>query len=171
MKKDNVHHPAHYTSGKIECIDIIEEVTKNYSGLDAVCVGNCVKYLYRSHDKGGREDLEKAQWYLNRLIGPAKKRECLKPCKPARTYDGQLDWCFSEVEELFKAYLNYERRPNSKKRAEVLFEALDVITCVKTFIRKMGFTADEIQAGIKYVNAKNEVRGYLDESGKENETP
>ena len=30
--------------------------------------GNVIKYLWRHRLKGGREDLRKAQWYLDRLL-------------------------------------------------------------------------------------------------------
>lgn len=32
------------------------------------CKGNIEKYIWRYTDKGGIEDLKKAQWYLARLI-------------------------------------------------------------------------------------------------------
>lgn len=64
---DNVNHPAHYT-GKIECIDAIEEATKDLSGIHAVCTANAIKYLWRWKKKNGIEDLRKGQWYLNKLI-------------------------------------------------------------------------------------------------------
>jgi hypothetical protein len=64
---DNVNHPAHYT-GAIECIDAIAEATKDLKGMEAVCTGNAIKYLWRWKKKNGVEDLKKAQWYLNKLI-------------------------------------------------------------------------------------------------------
>ena len=64
---DNVNHPAHYTDGSIECIEAIEAqlTPEEYRGY---LKGNCVKYLWREKHKGGTESLEKAQWYLNRLV-------------------------------------------------------------------------------------------------------
>ena len=44
---DNVNHPSHYTQGKIECIDAIEESTKGLIGISAVCVANVIKYIWR----------------------------------------------------------------------------------------------------------------------------
>jgi hypothetical protein len=66
--EDKINHPAHYTAGSIECIDIIGEMTSSYSGEAAVCVGNIVKYLYRANHKNGLEDLQKAKWYMVRLV-------------------------------------------------------------------------------------------------------
>ena len=67
-KPDVVNHPSHYTNGKVECIDAIESATVGKTGIDAVCVANVIKYLWRYEDKNGLEDIKKAQWYLNKLI-------------------------------------------------------------------------------------------------------
>jgi len=65
---DNVNHPTHYTSGKFECIDVIEDVTSELKGLQAVCTANVMKYIWRWNKKNGVEDLKKARWYLDKLI-------------------------------------------------------------------------------------------------------
>lgn len=65
---DPVNHPSHYETGKFECIEIMEEVF----GTEAVkdfCICNAFKYLYRHKRKNGIEDLKKAVWYLNKVIG------------------------------------------------------------------------------------------------------
>jgi hypothetical protein len=69
--KDNVNHPSHYTQGAIECIDAIKEATKGLFGIEAVCTGNIIKYVWRWKFKNGVEDLRKAEWYLQRLIKEA----------------------------------------------------------------------------------------------------
>lgn len=63
---DAVHHPAHYTSGNVECIDAIKAsmTPEAYKGY---LKGNCLKYLWRYEQKGGREDLKKAKVYLGWL--------------------------------------------------------------------------------------------------------
>ena len=66
--KDNVNRPSHYTQGKVECIDAIESATIGKKGIDAVCVANVIKYLWRYEEKNGLEDIKKAQWYLQKLI-------------------------------------------------------------------------------------------------------
>lgn len=66
---DPVNHPAHYTAGKVECIDAIEAATIGLSGGVAYCTGAAIKYLWRWSRKNGLEDLKKARWYLDRLIG------------------------------------------------------------------------------------------------------
>lgn len=77
---DNVQHPAHYCQGGIECIDCIKAATVNKAGIEAFCVGNAIKYLFRYENKNGLEDVKKAQFYVNRLIQEleAKQAENLK---------------------------------------------------------------------------------------------
>ncbi|HEY7804272.1 MAG TPA: DUF3310 domain-containing protein [Orrella sp.] len=65
---DTVDKPVHYTQGKIECIDALAAATSGLSGIEAVCTGNAIKYLWRWKHKGGVEDLRKARWYIGRLI-------------------------------------------------------------------------------------------------------
>lgn len=65
--KDNIN-PNHYTYGKYECIDVLEDVLKDCKGIDAFCIGNAIKYLWRYNHKNGLEDLKKARWYLNKII-------------------------------------------------------------------------------------------------------
>ncbi len=66
---DMVNHPPHYMKGGVECIDCIEAAVLGLAGTDAFLTGQVIKYMYRWHDKNGLEDLMKARWYLERLIG------------------------------------------------------------------------------------------------------
>ena len=66
--KDMVNSPAHYIQGNIECIDAIAEVVKHLDGMEAMCTGNAIKYLWRWRHKNGAEDLKKAVWYIQRMI-------------------------------------------------------------------------------------------------------
>ena len=72
-KEDMVNSPAHYNKSGIETIDIIKSVTDD--GFESYLQGNILKYLCRYKYKNGVEDLEKAKWYLNRLIQTIKKGE------------------------------------------------------------------------------------------------
>ena len=65
---DMVNTPPHYSFGNIECIEAIEEVVKGLVGMEAMCTGNAIKYLWRWKHKNGVEDLKKAKWYIERLI-------------------------------------------------------------------------------------------------------
>lgn len=68
MKDDQVNHPKHYTVGKIEVINIIEDQNLDYH------LGNVVKYVLRSAHKGNQlQDLKKANWYLERKINLLEK--------------------------------------------------------------------------------------------------
>lgn len=62
---DNVHHPKHYNQGNIECIDAMISAF----GKQAVanfCMCNAFKYMWRHKKKGGIEDIDKMDWYLNK---------------------------------------------------------------------------------------------------------
>ena len=69
---DPVNSPAHYTDGKIEVIDYIED--KNFD----FCLGNAVKYISRAGKKDPAktvEDLKKAIWYIERRIKQLEETE------------------------------------------------------------------------------------------------
>ena len=66
--KDEINHPSHYTQGGIECIDAIEAALTPEE-LRGYLKGNCLKYLWRERGKGGNKDIEKAEWYIRRLLG------------------------------------------------------------------------------------------------------
>lgn len=68
---DSVNCPAHYTAGKIEVIDFIQDKMSGEM-FEGFCIGNALKYLSRYRMKGGLEDLKKAKWYLNRIISAMK---------------------------------------------------------------------------------------------------
>lgn len=65
---DVVNHPNHYAQGDIECIDALKAATVGKRGIEAVCVANVIKYLWRYEEKNGLEDVKKAKWYIERLI-------------------------------------------------------------------------------------------------------
>lgn len=74
-ESDAVNHPSHYTQGKVECIDAIESATINKKGVEAICVANIIKYLWRYESKNGLEDVKKARWYIQKLIEKLEKLE------------------------------------------------------------------------------------------------
>lgn len=68
--EDTVNHPKHYTFGKYEVIDVLEDWKLDF------CLGNTIKYIARAKHKGHElEDLKKAQWYLNRKISQLEKEK------------------------------------------------------------------------------------------------
>lgn len=69
---DMVNNPPHYRQhpSGVECIAIVEHMN--------FCLGNAVKYIWRSGLKTGTrdaqiEDLEKSVWYVRREIERLKK--------------------------------------------------------------------------------------------------
>lgn len=69
-KEDVINHPSHYTRGKIEVIDFIEDQQLPYH------LGNVIKYIARAGYKGDKlEDLKKARWYLDRYINEVMRHE------------------------------------------------------------------------------------------------
>lgn len=68
--EDVINHPSHYTRGKIEVIDFIEDQQLPYH------LGNVIKYIARAGHKGDKlEDLKKARWYLDRYINEVMQHE------------------------------------------------------------------------------------------------
>lgn len=65
---DAVNHPPHYTQGGVECIVAIQAALSP-AEFRGYCKGNALKYVWREQHKAGIESLQKAQWYLDRLLG------------------------------------------------------------------------------------------------------
>ena len=67
-EEDVVNNPDHYNTGNVECIEAIEE-SMTPEAFRGYLKGNCMKYLWRYSYKGKPvEDLQKAQWYLAKLL-------------------------------------------------------------------------------------------------------
>ena len=62
----NLVNPSHYKT-TIECIEAIKAAMTEQQ-FQGYLRGNVIKYLWRYENKGGKTDLEKAEWYLKRLI-------------------------------------------------------------------------------------------------------
>ena len=63
---DPVNHPAHYTSGPIECIDAMRAALGD-EGFVSYCRGAAIKYAWRAGRKDATaQDLRKGAWYLTR---------------------------------------------------------------------------------------------------------
>ena len=67
---DMVNSPPHYNQAGIECLDAIGAATGE--GYEYYLQGNIIKYLWRFRYKNGVEDLNKAKFYLERLIKEAE---------------------------------------------------------------------------------------------------
>ena len=67
-KSDMVNEPPHYKNGKMECIVAMEAMLTPEEFIGYLR-GNAFKYMWRYRNKGkAHEDLQKAQWYLSRLV-------------------------------------------------------------------------------------------------------
>ena len=72
VSEETIDHPQHYTKGKIEVIDFIEDKKLNFH------LGNVIKYITRADHKGKKlEDLKKARWYLDREISKLEKENAI----------------------------------------------------------------------------------------------
>jgi hypothetical protein len=68
MSKDiNVTKPPHYNQSGVECIDYIKQQLG--ASFPSYLEGSIIKYIHRHKYKDANiQDLEKAAWYLDRLI-------------------------------------------------------------------------------------------------------
>ena len=74
-KSDMINHPPHYTQGEIECIEVIKYINDklNMKGYQGYCLGNFIKYIWRCNFKNGWEDIDKAVFYLDKLLAEQRK--------------------------------------------------------------------------------------------------
>lgn len=83
----------------------------------------------------------------------------VRPCIGEKDLPSQFQKCSDELGELGVALQAYMTDRTPKKKAEIAFEGMDVITAVTTLLYSL-FTEDEIDKAVEYTNAKNYVRGY-----------
>jgi hypothetical protein len=76
VEVDKVNNPPHYTTGRIECIDYIQQQLGEH--FSSYCQGNVIKYLHRWRYKNGVEDLRKAEWYLKAMIRDIENRSMIE---------------------------------------------------------------------------------------------
>ena len=75
MDHDAVNKPFHYASGNVECIEALE-ASMTVAQFEGFLKGNVMKYIWRFEKKGNPlQDLKKAAWYLNLLIGQYEELE------------------------------------------------------------------------------------------------
>ena len=137
---DKVNHPAHYTFGEHEVIEVTE--------LLSFCLGNAIKYILRSPHKGHEsEDLEKACWYIRR----AAENEGVDPETFLAAYDVLNTFddddallvllAFAEVDPekrerlMTKLLVNLERRVAEAKKSEQVLGG----NCVTVYLFKEEF--------------------------------
>ena len=69
---DDKINPSHYKTDTIECIDAIEAMLTPEEFIGFLR-GSIVKYGWRYPKKNGVEDLNKSQWFTNKLISKLKE--------------------------------------------------------------------------------------------------
>lgn len=88
--KDNIN-PNHYKNRKYECIEFTRLLNFN--------LGNAFKYIWRFEHKNGKEDLEKAVWYLKDEIRNKPSKMNITYAKYCRM-EGDLKCCGFENTQL-----------------------------------------------------------------------
>jgi hypothetical protein len=75
-KSDMVNNPQHYTKGKYEAIDVIEDAVQHApNAVQGTLQWQTLKYLLRMWNKNNAlEDAKKARWYLDRLINKLENK-------------------------------------------------------------------------------------------------
>lgn len=72
---DMVNNPHYYQNGGLETIEVIEGAL-TYAEVTGYMAGNILKYVSRYKRKGMPiKDLQKAEWYLKRLIKTVERHE------------------------------------------------------------------------------------------------
>ena len=72
---DMVNSPAHYADRQYEVIDVMKD-TMPRERFIGYCEGTVIKYMMRWDKKANpAEDLDKAKWYLNKLIETIKEEK------------------------------------------------------------------------------------------------
>ena len=121
---DNIN-PKHYRQHAHECIEFTQHLNFN--------LGNAFKYIWRHKEKGGREDLEKAIWYLERQRNDAPKFKKLKYRRYDEVYSDLRDCGFDgDTEDALLAVLS---------SAYYIHDGEDnfawAIACVKALLKQM----------------------------------
>lgn len=110
---DEVNNPSHYNQNGIEVIDVIETYAK-----DDFRLANVLKYVCRSGYKGNKlQDLEKAHWYLNRVIEELVEDRASIADRDHRT--ARTGYTPREVEVFFQGY-DCRKQEEDEEVAEAL---------------------------------------------------
>jgi len=81
----DVINPSHYQRDGMECIDAIKAAVQNLSGAEAFETGSAIKYLWRWKEKGGKDDLNKAIWFIRDMISEIEDQELQEELRAEET--------------------------------------------------------------------------------------
>ncbi|QFG05650.1 hypothetical protein 031MP004_73 [Bacillus phage 031MP004] len=106
-EEDLVNKPNHYHKGDIDVIQALQaQMTKEeYEGF---MKGNVAKYVFRELWKGGAQDLEKARFYLDRVIESKKGVKYVPEHQKAKSKSLTLEEALKENERLQKELLEIQ---------------------------------------------------------------
>lgn len=75
VENDMVNNPVHYQSMvkdlNIDAISCMRAAFGDES-VTGFCICNALKYIYRNQNKNGKQDIQKAIWYLNKYLELSK---------------------------------------------------------------------------------------------------
>lgn len=97
-KQETVRHPKHYQTCNIECFDLMKLIFGQET-TNSFCLMNAFKYIYRFREKGGEEDLKKAEQYLDFYAAESIDKDDLEEGEPCRN-----DELYNELMELIEKY-------------------------------------------------------------------
>jgi hypothetical protein len=68
--EDDINKPSRYHKGGIDVIGFLEQHYGNekYTVAEGFAIGNIHKYVSRYKKKGGMKDLQKAEFYIKKLM-------------------------------------------------------------------------------------------------------
>ena len=76
MMEESYNNPKHYEWDlPVTTMEVVEEVCKEYKGIEAFYVANILKYIIRANNKNGIEDIMKVKDYATRLYDHMRKKE------------------------------------------------------------------------------------------------
>ena len=76
MMEESYNNPKHYEWDlPVTTMEVVEEVCKDYKGIEAFYVANILKYIIRANNKNGIEDIMKVKDYSARLYDHMLKKE------------------------------------------------------------------------------------------------
>ena len=74
--QENYNNPKHYEWDlSVTTMEVVEEVCKDYKGIEAFYVANILKYIIRAKNKNGIDDIMKVKDYATRLYDHMLNKE------------------------------------------------------------------------------------------------
>lgn len=77
VAEDIINKPSHYHKNEIDVVGYLEKhfpLEGEFTVSEGFYIGNTIKYVSRYKEKNGLEDLEKAAFYLGKLIDIEKSK-------------------------------------------------------------------------------------------------